>query len=159
MKGEPYPKSAQTGRQRPVKRLAFGRTLAAPTEPMAKQSPKRAAEVRQESPVRRAWLRAHPRCEVKSLGGFTVPPCSMDVHVHEPWTRGRGGPTDDPRNFATACDWHNTWISQDPTGQAFGYANALLFHAEDGAAWLEAGGRFPGMSKDEAIALLPMEAR
>lgn len=144
-------------RERPNKRIQFGSTMPAATEEMAKQSKKRRAEVQAETPVRRAYLRAHPRCEVKALGGFTVPPCSMEIHVHEPWTRARGGPTDDPRNFATACDWHNTWLSQDEAGQSFGEANNLLISAAAGPAWLEAGGRMPGKTKEQALAAIGIE--
>lgn len=126
---------------------------------MRKMSPQRAAEMRAESPARQAWLRFERRCQVRVLGGFVAPPCSIDLHVHEPWARGRGGPTDDPRNMATSCDWHNEWISQDPDGQAFGYANNLLVHDYEGAAWLAKGGRFPGKSVDQLLELLGIDPK
>ncbi len=134
------------------KRRGWNTTLAQPTKGMARESRKRAAERMAETPIRAAYLRSHRRCEVKLLGGFAVPDCLSDeLHIHEPWTRARGGSTDDPRNMATACDYHNDWISQDAAGQAFAEANGLLVHEWDGDGWLAAGGRMKGKSLAQAL--------
>lgn len=79
-------------------------------------------------------------CIAKVLGAHTIPPCSGGPTVHEPWTRGRGGPIDDERNMVPMCAFHNTWVSQDAEGQRWAEANDLLIHAWEGEAWLSAGG-------------------
>lgn len=79
-------------------------------------------------------------CTVKVLGGSNVPQCSGIPTVHEPWTRARGGPIDDPRNMVPCCARHNTWLSQDVDGQKWGEANDLLIHEWEGPTWLAAGG-------------------
>ena len=79
-------------------------------------------------------------CIAKVIGGFAVPDCSGGPTVHEPWTRGRGGPIDDPANMVPMCAHHNTWVSQDVEGQRWAEANDLLIHAWEGPTWLEAGG-------------------
>lgn len=123
---------------RAKKRLAFGSTLAAPTKPIAAMSDKRAAEYE----VRNLFApqMREQDCIVKVRGGFTVPECSGIATVHEPWTRARGGPIDDPRNAVPCCAFHNTWLSQTVAGQRWGEANGMLISAVDGAAWLKAGG-------------------
>lgn len=102
--------------------------------------------------VRDLYLRAVPFCEFARLGIGT--PCYGGLHVHEPWTRGRGGPIDDVRNMASACDRHNTDVSQDEDAAAFGYAHNLLVRRRHGETWLEGGGRWPGKSRAEAEAVL-----
>ena len=79
-------------------------------------------------------------CIAKVRGAHVIPACSGIATVHEPWTRGRGGPKDDPLNMVPMCAFHNTWVSQDAEGQRWAEANDLLFHAWDGPVWLEAGG-------------------
>lgn len=108
----------------------------------------------EERAIRQAWLRFQPRCEISGEG---VPPCFGERHVHEPWPRARLGPTDDPRNFVTACDHHNTWLSQTVGGLVWGKEHGMLFSTNEGRRWLEAGGRFPGLTREQAIALV-MEA-
>lgn len=157
-----FTKAAQVGREYREKvqgrRYSRVSTMAAPTEPMAVMSKKRAAEIREESPIRRAWLRYERRCQVKVLGGFAVPPCFGELHVDEIWTRGGGGPTDDPRNFATMCDFHNGWKQQSPEGREFAYANVLLVRDFEGEAWLKAGGRFPGKTAQDLLERIGMTA-
>lgn len=125
-----------------MKRAAIPRT------PMKRRLPKVSAE---ERAIRQDWLRYRPECEVTRIA------CFGPLTVHEPWTRARGGPTDDPRNFATACVEGNRWLSQSAGGMIWGYANGMLVRASAGPAWLEAGGRIPGLSRDEAIALIMRE--
>lgn len=120
------------------RRLAPGRTLAAPTVPMRAISPKRAALYVDARPIRAAVRQGN--CAVREVGGFTVPPCMGAMTTHEVWPRGRGGPIDDPRNIVGVCQFHNEWLSQTVEGQAFGEVNGLLVRAKDGAAWLAAGG-------------------
>lgn len=113
------------------------------------QSSKREASQARETEIRNAYLRAHPACELTGAPG----PCLGAVHVHEPWTRARGGPTDDPRNYASACDFHNTAVSQDVTSMAWAKAAGMLIHAWSGPRWLANGGRMaPGTTKEQAIA-------
>ncbi len=114
-------------------------------------SERRAAEMKAESPVRQAFMRYERKCQFKALGGFAVPPCFGELHIHEPWTRGGGGPTDDPRNMAVSCDFHNGWCQQSSEGREFAYANGLLVHDYEGEAWLRAGGRFPGKTAEQAL--------
>jgi len=79
-------------------------------------------------------------CIAKVRGAHIIPPCSDGPTVHEPWTRGRGGPKDDPANMVPMCAFHNTWVSQDAEGQRWAEANDLLIHAWEGPRWLAAGG-------------------
>lgn len=154
-----FSKQEQAGRAlKRARRFGWNSTMAAPDAPMSKTSAKRAGEIAEESPVRRAWVRAHPRCETKAIGGFAVSPCMGDLHVHEIWPRGQGGPTDDPRNFSTQCDYHNGALQQSDL-RDFGLANGLLVRAAEGPRWLAAGGRFPGMSRDDALAQLPIDVK
>jgi len=70
-RGQPYPKSAQVGRPRPVKRMAFGRTLAVSTEPMrpvSKTNSRAVAKATLYAPKRLAFLAAHPWCEMNIAG-------------------------------------------------------------------------------------------
>ncbi len=106
-------------------------------------------------PIRAAYRRWRPYCEPERLGASGA--CFGGLSVHEPWTRARGGPIDDPRNMATACMFHNTWISQSAAGIAFGAIHGMLVHAQTGPAWLRAGGRFPGMSREDALTMIGAE--
>jgi len=100
-------------------------------------------------PIREAWLRFRPACE---MSGHSR--CFGARHVHEVWPRGRGGPLDDPRNFATLCDHHNTAASQEPRTMAHALSVGLLVTAAAGPAWLAAGGRFTGASRADVLALI-----
>jgi hypothetical protein len=80
------------------------------------------------------------------------------VHVHEIWTRARGGPIDDPRNFATLCDRHTTDVSQDVLTMRWALAHGLLVTRAAGPAWLAAGGTMPGRSREEALAQIGITA-
>lgn len=88
-------------------------------------------------PVRDQWLVDHPECEFREA----PVPCFGPIHVDEVWPRGQGGPIDDPRNFATACNRHNEWKQQGKGGRAWAIAHGLLVRKGDGARWLAAGGR------------------
>lgn len=92
-------------------------------------SPKQRAKNSKRKPMRDAYLAAHPRCET-DCGGLAV-------DVHEPWTRRRGGPIDDPRNFMAVCRLCHDWIHQNPSTAKW---SGWLISAEDGPAWLSAGG-------------------
>lgn len=117
---------------------------------MRAQSPRTKQARAEAKPIRDLYLEAFPFCEFERAGAPGR--CLGGLHVHEAWTRGRGGPIDDPRNFASACDMHNTWVSQTVEGQRFGYRHALLVRRRDGASWLEGGGRCPGLTFDQAVA-------
>jgi hypothetical protein len=77
-----------------------------------------------------AYLKRFPLCET----GCGRP--SEDVH--EPWTRARGGPITDYRNFmAVARYCHGEIHGNNDASEALGW----LVPAAYGRAWLEAGGR------------------
>lgn len=82
-------------------------------------------------------LRRYPLCEVQRLRPHA---CFGGLTVHEPWTRGRGGPIDDPRNMVTLCAEVNRLVSQDADWMRWATLRGLLIHASQGPAWLEAGG-------------------
>lgn len=134
----------------PLKRAEIARTPTRPREPriMRPASAKTARRRADAREVRSLYLAARPYCEIARAGIGT--PCFGAIHPHEVWTRGRGGPLDDVRNLASACDRHNTDVSQDADAMAFAYAHDLLVHRRDGAAWLGRGGRWPGLSKADA---------
>lgn len=138
---------------RPRKRLAPGRTLAAPTEKMRPFSAKRAVENQVRADLRPHWFRREGVCEAQKydrrgpgsdcLGGLTI---------HEAYTRARsGGIIDDPRSWFTLCAEHNRLVSQDAAWMVWAEEVGLLFHDLAGREWLEAGGRFPGLSKQQTI--------
>lgn len=89
-------------------------------------SKKRRAKITDEKPVRDLYLKEHPNCAAKELGG-----CLGPKHVHEILTRARGGSTGDKENFATLCDYHNEQVSQDADTMKWAYANGLLKHSWD----------------------------
>lgn len=123
---------------------------------MPSEGPRTREARAQARPIRDLYLRAVPYCELAALPGF--PPCLGALHVHEPYTRARGGPIDDPRNMATACDYHNEYIGQDARGMAAGLAAGLLIKRARGPEWMAAGGRMPGLSRDEAIEIIRRKA-
>jgi len=69
------------------------------------------------------------------LGG-----CWGQMTVHEPWTKARGGPTDDERNWLALCIEHNRLVSQDAEVMRWAKDRGYLISAAAGPAWLEAGG-------------------
>tara|TARA_Y100000310_G_scaffold93475_2_gene90961 strand:- start:3955 stop:4422 length:468 start_codon:yes stop_codon:yes gene_type:complete len=106
-------------------------------------SKKAAREARARKKLTDAQLAEFPFCEVFRAPGAnfeTLGFCLGPLHVHEPWTRARGGPKADRRNMVSACDHHNDLISQDADVMAWAHRVGLLVHAHDGPAWLEAGG-------------------
>ncbi len=106
-------------------------------------SDKQAAKIASRIPVRDAYLAAHRYCEPERAGAPGA--CSGMFTVHEPWTRARGGPIDDPANMRTACAHHNTMISQDSRTMNWAetvtnrlpYVELFLVSAAQGAVWLE----------------------
>lgn len=98
-------------------------------------SAKRRKRNEQERQVRLAFLIAHPYCMAKEAGAPGE--CFASLHVHEPWSRARGGPTDDPRNMTTVCDFHNAQISQDAETMVWAGENNFLVHAWHGEEWLD----------------------
>ncbi len=118
-----------------------------------KMSDKRKDKIAEERPIREAWLRFRPTCEgTAALALFDG--CTGPLTVHEPWTRARGGPTDDPRNMATLCAEHNRLVSQDPAWMGWAMTSGLLVRAADGPTFMRFGGRFFNMSKEEAVRLV-----
>ena len=114
-------------------------------------STKKRAEREAAKPIRDAYRKAHPNCELAGAPN----PCFDEIHVHEVFTQARGGPIDDPRNFASACNYHNTAVSQFPMAMIWALDNGFLVKRREGKEWLEAGGRMPpGTTKEEAVAAL-----
>ena len=98
-------------------------------KPMRRISSRQRAKVRRRVPVRDAYKSAHPRCER----------CGDRMRdVHEPWTRARGGPIDDPRNMMSVCRTCHDYIHQHNEESE---RNGWLVPAALGQAWLDAGGR------------------
>lgn len=103
-----------------MKRVPISRT------PSSKQRAKNASR----KPVRDAYIKAHPNCETG---------CGARAeHVHEPFSRGRGGPADDERNMMSICASCHQHIHTNP---AESEAKGWLIPAAYGAAWLAGGGR------------------
>ena len=99
--------------------------------PIAPRSGKQRDREARRRPVRAAYMAAHPLCEFGAC-------LSRSTECHEPWTRARGGPTDDLRNMAALCHWHHDRITFNPKeATELGW----LVPAWDGPRWLEAGGR------------------
>jgi hypothetical protein len=58
-----------------------------------------------------------------------VPWCSTVAEdPHEPWTRARGGPIDDPDNVVPTCRRHNEKLTEEPD---WGYELDLLIASTD----------------------------
>ena len=100
---------------------------------------KRAREQRAAAPARRDQLREFAYCEPVDAG-MAFGSCFGRLTVHEPWTRGRGGPLGDRRNMITACQYHNDQITQDAASMAWATENGYLVRAAGGPTWLAAGG-------------------
>ena len=131
MTGEPYPKRAQS----PVRERR-------PRRRLGESDAGRAKRMRRASP-HFDQLREYPYCEAARAVAPQVSTWSMcwgSLTVHEPWTRARGGPVDDRRNMVTLCSEHNRQISQDDRMMAWAERHGFLIHADDGPAWLAAGG-------------------
>ncbi len=100
-------------------------------KPIAPRSARQRRRDARRRPVRAAYMAAHPLCEFAAC-------LSRSTECHEPWTRARGGPTDDPRNMAALCHVHHDRITFNPKeATELGW----LVPAWDGPRWLEAGGR------------------
>ena len=98
-------------------------------KPMRRVSSGQREKNRKRAPVRDEYKRAHPRCER----------CWDRMwDVHEPWTRARGGPIDDPRNMMSVCRTCHDYIHLHNEESE---RNGWLVPAWRGPAWLEAGGR------------------
>ena len=106
------------------------------TRPMRKVSPKQSAK----NAARKVQLagRVGSRCEAAWMGAPGA--CWGPLTTHEPWTRARGGPIDDPRNQIPVCAEHNRMISQDAEVMRWAKEHGFLVSAAQGPAWLEAGG-------------------
>ena len=111
------------------------------TKPMNQVSKKRANKNRDERDVRLAYKKAHPYCEAKhhvcNCPDKIPGECFGELSIHEPWTRARGGPTDDELNMRVVCFEHNRMLSQDPKTMEWGLMHSFLVKAADGPAWLE----------------------
>lgn len=95
---------------------------------------KRAQKIKDERAVRVDYLSRHPFCEGHRDGAPGV--CFGELHIHEPWPRARGGPTNDNRNMRAVDDHLNTQISQDADTMEWAYANNYLVRTADGPQWL-----------------------
>lgn len=78
--------------------------------PLPPQSAKRRQAMGERRSFVKAWLTAHPRCQVHWDGGCT----GWAVHVHEPLTRARGGSIVDPKNAVGTCWWCHAMIHDHP---------------------------------------------
>lgn len=97
-------------------------------------SKKKLLQIADEKAVRQGYLEHHPYCEAQRAGAPGS--CYGAIHVHEPWTRARGGPTDDPLNMRAVCDHHNLQISQDSETMQWAKEYGFLVSAHHGAEWL-----------------------
>ena len=150
-----FPKSSQTkrkgGKQPPEKHSRHGSTLKSQAKPMSKMSKHRAVDAASRSDLRPFWFVREGVCEATKRGA--VHRCWTGLTVHEAHTRARsGGLIDDPRTWFTLCAEVNRLVSQDADWQEWATAEGLLFSARDGDEWLRAGGRFPGLTREQAIA-------
>jgi len=102
---------------------------------MKPMSRKMRVQIQEEKSVRAAFRSAHPWCMLQEAGYDHD--CYGPWSCHEPWTRARGGPTNDPRNMVVCCSEGNRLVSQDPDAMKWAKANGWLVSAWEGAAWLE----------------------
>ena len=149
-----YAKSTQAKRKggaKPPRRVGRpGSTLKAQPKAMRSMSAKRAVDVAVRSDLRPYWMTREGVCEATRRGAAHR--CWTGLTVHEAHTRARsGGLIDDPRTWFTLCAEVNRLVSQDADWQGWAESEGLLFSAHDGDAWLAAGGRFPGMTRAEAV--------
>lgn len=98
-------------------------------------SKKKRLQQNDERSIRRGYLEAHPYCQGHDDGA--PGDCYGALHIHEPWTRARGGPTDDPRNMRTCCDFLNTQISQSYDTMVWAKENGYLVSSHEGPRYLE----------------------
>lgn len=150
-----YAKSTQArrkGNAKPPVRVARpGSTLKVQRKPMRRVSAKRAVDAAARSDLRPHWFKREGICEATKRGA--VHRCWTGLTVHEAHTRARsGGLIDDPRTWFTLCAEVNRLVSQDPAWMEWAQSEGLLFHEREGDEWLRAGGRFPGMDRDQAVA-------
>ena len=150
-----YPKADQAkrkgGKPPPVRHARSGSTLKSQAKGIAKVSRRRAIDAAARSDLRPSWFIREGVCEAVKRGA--VHRCWTGLTVHEAHTRARsGGLIDDPRTWFTLCAEVNRLVSQDAGWQEWAEAEGLLFSAHDGDEWLRAGGRFPGMTRDQAVA-------
>ncbi len=124
-----YSKAEQLGPRTRRRRRSMSR------EPSARQ----AAKIARRVPARDAYLAQHPYCEAAREGAPGR--CWGGLTVHEPWTKARGGPIDDPVNMRAVCSWHNTQISQHARtmgwAESLPYERLFLVSAAWGPTWLE----------------------
>ena len=104
---------------------------------MSRESDRNKARREVRKSVRQQQLAFYPYCEVRAAKGPWK--CWGGLTLHHVWTLARGGP-DDLRNSRTVCGEHNRGLSQDAECMRWAYANGFLVHADDGPAWLAAGG-------------------
>ncbi|NAS22448.1 hypothetical protein GT755_12225 [Herbidospora sp. NEAU-GS84] len=91
--------------------------------PLKSVSDKRRAENRRRRAMKdELWPDGiRPRCVVPWCG-------RLADDLHEPLTRARGGPIDDPDNAEPCCRQHNEELTREP---AWGYDLDLLIHEWD----------------------------
>ena len=114
----------------PIKRTPMRRgRVKAWNSTLGNVSPKQRVKNRKRAPVRDAYIKAYPMCETG---------CGERADdVHEPWTRARGGPIDDPRNMMSVSRQCHDWIHAHNDESEF---RCWLVSAVDGPEWLAAGG-------------------
>lgn len=120
-----YSKRQQVGPPKERKRRRLG------------ESERGKARREEQRSVREQQIARFPYCEPRRAGAPGE--CWGGLTRHHVWPLARGGP-DCLENALTACSEHNRLLSQDVELMRWGYENGFLVHADDGPAWLEAGG-------------------
>ena len=109
--------------------------------PINRMSKRKRLQLNDEKVIRDAYRKAHPYCEAHehSCAFPDKIPCECfgELQVHEPWQRGQGGPTDDPRNLRVVCAHANTQISQHAPTRNWALFHGFSVKRARGAEWLE----------------------
>ncbi|MBK8246426.1 MAG: hypothetical protein IPK85_03370 [Gemmatimonadetes bacterium] len=87
------------------------------------------AKMRERRSIVAEVLKAHPFCHVCGI--------VKAVEVHEPWSRGRGGPILDRRNCMAVDERCHRFIHENPE---WAEKHGFLIPGHEGPAWLERGG-------------------
>lgn len=110
---------------RPKKRLAFGRTLAAPTKPIAHMSPKRRAYL--ASPQHdRAYSEREAYCVGHALGAPGR--CIGILTPHHTLKRSQAGGIEAAEQYpvVTVCAWLNGAFESDPEARKWGETHTFV---------------------------------
>jgi hypothetical protein len=122
-------------RTTPLKRTPF-KPRSVLTRSLRPESKSTHAKMRERRAFTAAFRAEHPFCEARAsrVCRFVRQPTR---DVHEPWSRGRGGPVNDERNSLSTCRSCHRWIHENPE---MAEVRGLLIPSHEGAAWLARGG-------------------